>query len=88
MDVHRIALWWPASMPGASTHYYRLGAGAYSVRPVLIREYSCYLRNTVFSEKWALFHGNARVPQLKAASSRDECMEQAENWLMEEGIIV
>lgn len=83
LSVDRVALWMPMQTPHGIPRYYRQGAGKYSLRRVMEPKGATKVMET----KWALYCRETRVRELLAMTDRDAAMEQAENWLMENGIV-
>lgn len=87
LDVHRTALWLPMQTPNGIPRYYRMGAGKYSLRRVMEPRGGQKDKPIKMETKWALYCKETRVNELQAMSSRDAAMEQAENWLLENGLV-
>ena len=78
----RPMLWMPMQTPYGIPRYSRMGAGKYSLRRVMEPKGG----SNVMETKWALYCKESRVHELQAMSDRDAAMEQAENWLLENGL--
>lgn len=82
----RPMLWMPMQTPHGIPRYYRMGAGKYSLRRVMIPV--AQGEPTKMERRWALFCKESRVSGLPAVADRDEAMEQAEEWLVDNGIVI
>lgn len=83
LDAHRTAMWIPISEPGGIPKYYRQHAGAYSIRRVL----EPVAAGRRLERHWALYWKNRRMWELQAMPDLSAAMEQAECWLLEQGIV-
>ena len=78
----------PMQTPHGIPRYYRYGAGKYSLRRVMEPKGGKPGDKPVKMEtKWALYCKESRVHELQAMHDRDAAMEQAENWLEENGLV-
>lgn len=87
LTVHEKALWVPETMPYGPTHYHRMGSGGYNIRAVWQKRWNYRTKQVEYQERWALFKGRFQVEELETVRTRDACMEMAEEWLQEYGIV-